>query len=128
MVDPEIRDGHQIAALLEAEIDGFENPPFDRLAFVWVGAEGGADTKDGETTPDFVLAMGDDRIATGTIQPDRVLLEFRTRQAAVAEAASDAELRVRPKAATPPATLVFVERGAAVKRVIDVLRESLPVQ
>ena len=128
MVDPEITDGHQIAALLEAEIDGFQTPPFDELAFVWEGADGGADTEGGETTPDFELRMGAERIATGTIQPDRVLLEFLTRQAAVSEAASDTEISVLTNASNTPATLVFVERGAAVKRVIDVLRESLPVQ
>jgi len=40
--------------------------------------------------------------------------------AVAADAAESAGLRVRPKAVRPPRTLVFVEDGAQVKRVLSV--------
>ena len=52
------------------------------------------------------------------VQPDRVRVEFVTAVDAVSDAARERELRVRPKAVRPPRTLVFVEDGAQVKRVL----------
>jgi|GEM_PF-105886 len=76
------------------------------------GSDGGeGETDDGESV----------RLARAFVHPDRLHLEFGAGREAAADAARDAGLRVRPKAATPPRTLVFVERGAAVKRATDVL-------
>lgn len=55
------------------------------------------------------------------VHPDRVHVEFGAGRSAAVEAAERAGLRVRPKATRPPKTLVFVESGAEVKRVIDVV-------
>jgi len=40
---------------------------------------------------------------------------------AAADAAAEAGLRARPKAAEPPRTLVFVERGAETKPALRVI-------
>lgn len=117
MVDEEIRDPDRIATLLGAEIEGLTDPPFRRLSVETT-------TGGGPGEPAFIVRAGERTVFEATKQDDRLVLEFRTRPDAVAEAAEAAGLRARPKATTPPATLVFVERAAAVKRVIDVLRAS----
>jgi hypothetical protein len=128
MVEDRITDGTRIAELLASELDGREDGPLDRLAVV------NADD-DVEPTVDGALAYeialrdedgtggesdGDERseeILGGVhVHPDRAHVEFATDVDAVEEAASDAGLRVRPKAVTPPRVLVFVESGAEVKR------------
>jgi len=134
MVEEEIRNGDRIADLLHAEIEGFEQPPFDEMAVL----ETAADTKDSGVSdpaeavrgvPRYSVTYRDDPLFEVVAQPDRIYLEFAAMQAQVADAAAeDARLRVRPKATHPPATLVFVERAADVKRVIDVLRACLPPQ
>ncbi|MFB6266992.1 MAG: hypothetical protein ABEI31_04965 [Halodesulfurarchaeum sp.] len=80
----------------------------------------------GPGAPAFVIEYSGEEVATVCVQPDRCYLVVRHDPAGVAERAREAGLRTRPKAVEPPATLVFVEHGAAVKRVIDVLRASLP--
>jgi hypothetical protein len=118
MVEDEIRDPQRIAELLRAEIEGLADPPFDSLA---VESTAGLA---GDGTEVFVLRDGDETVCSATKGADRLVLEFRHRPDAVAEAADAAGLQTRPKATTPPATIVFVERAAAVKRVIDVFRAS----
>ncbi|MFB6154111.1 MAG: hypothetical protein ABEJ27_07660 [Halodesulfurarchaeum sp.] len=80
----------------------------------------------GPGAPAFAMEYAGEEIATVFVQPDRCYLVVRHDPAGVAESAREEGLRTRPKAVKPPATLVFVEQGAAVKRVIDVLRASLP--
>jgi hypothetical protein len=65
----------------------------------------------------------DDRdvVAEVYVHPDRTRVEFVRAPDAAADAAGEAGLRVRPKATRPPRTLVFVEDGAAVKRVRPVI-------
>ncbi|AOW79516.1 hypothetical protein HTSR_0315 [Halodesulfurarchaeum formicicum] len=123
MVEDEITDPDRLATLLRAEIEGFTDPPFDRLTVVDLDAE--PDTLD---TPAFAVQDGSEPVFEATKQDTRLVLSFSEAPATVAEAGREAGLRVRPKATTPPATLLFVERGAAVKRVIDVLRAVLPSQ
>lgn len=125
MVDPEIRDGDRIAELLAAEIEGFEDSPFDAMGVVYSGETGTAADPDG---PVYTVTVDGETLFETMVQEDRIYLEFRRLQAEIADAAEAEGLRVRPKATRPPATLVFVERGADVKRVIDVLRECLPPQ
>ncbi|NHX35947.1 MULTISPECIES: hypothetical protein [Halolamina] len=109
-----IRDGHRIAQLLASELESGASPD----AFAVTDAD-----PDVEPTPEGALAYRvrdtatDGTIATVYVQPDRVRVEFRAAPAAVAEAAEAEGLRVRPKAAAPPRTVVFVEDGAQVKRV-----------
>ncbi|MFB6083439.1 MAG: hypothetical protein ABEJ94_04260 [Halorientalis sp.] len=118
MVEDRITDGTRIAQLLASEITGRETGPLADTGIV------DADP-DVEPTADGALAYGIDRdgerVADVFVQPDRAYLELRVGVEAGAEAAADADLRVRPKAAEPPRTLVFVESGAAVKAAVDVL-------
>ncbi|SEM99697.1 hypothetical protein SAMN05216388_1001111 [Halorientalis persicus] len=118
MVEETITDGKRIAQLLASEITGRETGPLAAMAVV------DADP-DVEPTADGAVAYGVDRdgerVADVAVQPERAYLELRTGVDAGADAAADADLRVRPKAVEPPRTLVFVESGAAVKAAVDVL-------
>jgi hypothetical protein len=118
MVEERLTDGRRIAQLLASEVTGHG----DALATVSVTD---ADP-DVEPTPDGAFAYGidsdDGRVATVLVQPDRIRVEFERAVDVAADAASDAGLRVRPKAVEPPRTLVFVENGAQVKWLVSTLR------
>ena len=118
MVEDTITDGKRIAQLLASEITGRETGPLAAMAVV---------DADPDVTPtaDGAFAYGvdrdGDRLAAVCVQPERAYVEVEVAVEAAADAARDAGLRVRPKAVEPPRALVFVESGAAVKRVADVL-------
>ncbi|MFB6110466.1 MAG: hypothetical protein ABEJ60_06290 [Halodesulfurarchaeum sp.] len=118
MVEEEIHDADRIAALLRAEIEGLSDPPLDALTVQVPDAE----------PPAFVVTDDAGPVFEATTQDDRVVLDFRREPAAVAASAREGGLPARPKATTPPGTVVFLERAAAVKRVIDVLRAALGSQ
>jgi hypothetical protein len=118
MVEAERTDPDRIAALLRAEIEGLTDPPFDALEIQVPRTE----------PPIFAVVDDDGTVFEATRQPDRLALDVRRQPEAVVEAARAAGLRVRPKATTPPGTVVFLERAAAVKRAIDVLRAALGSQ
>ena len=117
-----VRDGRRIAQLLASELES--GASHDALAVT------DADP-DVEPTTDGTLAYRvlntetDETIASVYVQPDRARLEFRVAPAAVAEAAEEAGLRVRPKAAEPPQTIVFVEDGAQVKRTLSAFAAAI---
>ena len=117
-----LRDGHRIAQLLASELESGATP--DALAVTDADPEV-------EPSPAGALAYrvrdtGEDTaIAAVYVQPDRARVEFRAVPAAVAEAADGEGLRVRPKAADPPGTIVFVEDGAEVKRVLPAFAAAL---
>ena len=118
MVEDEIRDGRRIAELLASEIDGREDDAMARIELEVVDedAEG---TPYGEHAYDVRI---DDEILAGVhVHEDRIHLEFRRGIETAAEAGEERDLRVRPKATDPPRTLVFVERGADVKRAVEVI-------
>jgi hypothetical protein len=118
MVEESIGDGHRIAQLLASEVTGLDRGELAGMAV----ADADPDvepTDDGEFA--YGIDHGEDRLADVYVQPDRAYLEIRTGVDAARDAAVDADLRVRPKATTPPRTLVFVEQGARVKRAADVL-------
>ena len=125
MVTDRLTDGVRIGQLLASEITGDEG----RLRSLRL-ADADPDV---EPTPDGTLAYrvsragrdGSELVAEAYVQPDRVRLEFVTAPDAVAEAASEAGLRVRPKSVRPPRTLVFVEDGAQVKRVLTAFEAAL---
>lgn len=118
MVEDEIRDGRRIAGLLAAEIDGREDGALGTVELVVV--DGDADgTLDGEHAYD--LTAGGNTIAGVHVHEDRLHLVFARGIETAADAASEHDLRVRPKATDPPKTLVFVERGADVKRAVEVI-------
>jgi len=62
------------------------------------------------------------------VHEDRARIELRLSPDAAADAGRTAAaepesgLRVRPKATTPPRTLLFLESGVAAKRALPVLR------
>jgi hypothetical protein len=124
MVDDRLGDGKRIAEFLASELDGLG----DALARVAIT------DADREVTPtpdgahayrvtrrdDSTDGSGAFDLAVVFVQPDRARVEFLVGQETAAEVASDEGLRVRPKASRPPRTLVFVEDGAEVKRVVTV--------
>ncbi|WP_416840621.1 hypothetical protein [Haloferax sp. DFSO52] len=118
MVVDRLTDGKRIAQLLASELTGHEET-FAMLSVV------DADT-DVEPTDDgalaYAVAAGDERVAEVYVQPDRARVEFLTHPDVTADAASEQNLRVRPKAVHPPRTLVFIEDGAQVKWVLPAFR------
>ena len=125
MVADRLADGVRIAELLASEVTGNES---GLRGLTVVDAD-----RDVEPTADGALAYriareGDDGasgsdapVAEVYVQPDRARIEALAAPDAVADAAREADLRVRPKAVRPPRTLVFVEDGAAVKRALTAL-------
>ena len=140
MVHDRLRDGTRIAQLLASELTG------DRAVLarvVVVDADPDIEpTADGARAYRVILARSERDIAVGDrghteltddageptaiatvfVQPERARVEFGSAPAAAADAAETKQLRVRPKATRPPKTIVFVEDGAQVKRVVDVFR------
>jgi hypothetical protein len=119
MVEDRITDGRRIAQLLASEVRGHENPPFDRLSVV--------DVQDVEGTAFGAFAYGvaleeTRRLADVYVHTDRARIEFREAVDVAAETASEAGLRTRPKATDSPQTIVFLEDGVEVKRVLPTVR------
>lgn len=121
MVDREITDGTRIATLLKAEIRGRDDASLGALPI-----EAGAGETDADHVVDrFTIHHEEDPVATVVVQPDRLYLDFERGLDAAIAAASEVGLRTRPKSTTPPGLLVFVERGAEVKRAVDVLLAAI---
>ncbi|MFT4921814.1 MAG: hypothetical protein ACI8XM_001021 [Haloarculaceae archaeon] len=118
MVDDEIRDGRRIAELFASEIDGREDGALAAVGLTVIDedAEG---SPYGEHAYDVTVDGG--VLAGVHVHEDRAHLEFGRGIEAAAEAATERDLRIRPKATDPPRTLVFVERGAEVKRAVEVI-------
>lgn len=132
MAEDRLTDGVRIGQLLASEISGNEGrlrdltvadadpdvePTVDGALAYRIGcAADGDDDNDGDSG---------DRVAEVYVQPERVRVEFVHAADIVADRADDEGLRVRPKAVRPPRTLVFVEDGAQVKRVLPVLEAVL---
>jgi len=131
MVTDRLTDGVRIAQLLASEVTGNESrlrgltvadadPDIEAttdgaLAYRIVRE---TDETDGDTANADALC---DAVAEVFVQPDRARIEAFAAPEAVAAAASETDLRVRPKASRPPRTLVFIEDGAQVKRALTVL-------
>lgn len=117
MVTRELDDGVRIAQLLASELVGHAGA----LADVTVT------DADPDVTPTaggaraYRVHGADDVLATVFVHPERARVEFEAGAAVALDAAREADLRVRPTAAEPPRTLVFVENGAEVKRVLGVV-------
>lgn len=120
MVEERVTDGKRIAQLLSSEVDGREDAPLDELTVVNAdpNAEG---TVDGALAFEIQDGSESTPFASVFIQEDRAYVELKRGVDAAKEAASEAELRVRPKAVEPPRTLVFIESGGEVKRAVNVL-------
>jgi hypothetical protein len=143
MVTDRLTDGVRIGQLLASEVAGnhgrlrglgvsdadpdVEPTPDGALAYRLVrnDNDGGQAREDAETTrgggADGADGTDVESVAEVYVQPDRVRIEFVRAPDAVADAAGEAGLRVRPKAVRPPRTLVFLEDGTEIKRVLPVL-------
>lgn len=145
MVDERTADGVRIAQLLASELtagggvlaalcvtdsDPDVAPTTDGALAYRVVAGEGMETPDHESAGDGETAAEADPDPSGSesrtracaevfVHPDRARVEFVTGPDAAARAAADAGLRVRPKAVRPPRSIVFVEDGAEVKRVLS---------
>lgn len=136
MVQDELTDGRRIAELLASEIDGQKRGPLGQLTVTnpdreVEGTPNGARAYDvrrlradrdprREPVPDEAGRL----FAQVFVHEERARIELRTGLSVAVDAANEAGLRARPKAVQPPRTLVFVERGAAVKRAVDVLEAA----
>lgn len=137
MVTEEHRDGRRIAELLASEIDGRASGPLaaltvtnpDRSVEAVVGGARAYDIRvlRGDRDPRRVPQPDEegDLFAQVFVHPERIHVAFREGLEASTEAAAEVDLRVRPKAARPPQTLVFVERAADVKRASDVFEATV---
>ena len=122
MARDELTDGKRIGQLLSSEIHGHERGTLGRLAVVEAdrdvepAVEGtfayeiGTGTEDGE------------RIASAYVHPDRLRLEFAVAVETALSAADRAGLDARPKATESPQAIVFVDTGAEIKVVLNVVR------
>lgn len=117
MVERRVNDGRRIAQLLASEVTGRTDGPFGPLAVV------DAQDVEGSTAGEFAYGVdcGDIRIANVYVHENRARVEIGTSVADVAAAAKEHDLRTRPTATDPPRVIVFVESGADVKSVRDVL-------
>jgi len=132
MVEERLTDGRRIAQFLASEVTGHEDDlgslvvtdadpdvePTPDGAFAYAIERRTGETPEAPETPETPA----ERVASVYVQPDRVRVEFERDVDVVADAASEAGLRVRPKAVEPPRTLVFVEDGAQVKWLLPALR------
>ncbi|AGB16688.1 hypothetical protein Halru_2096 [Halovivax ruber XH-70] len=128
MVEERVTDGIRIAELLASEVEGRTDGPLGsvRVTDADTDVEPTADgarayTITGEAGDDTTSEVADTTLATVNVHDDRIHLAFRVVPDVATDAASGAGLRTRPKATTPPQTLVFVESGGAVKRAVEVL-------
>ncbi|WP_306058748.1 hypothetical protein [Natronococcus wangiae] len=121
MVEDRTTDGRRIAELLASELDGREDGVLEAVSVT--NADRDVEpSADGARAYDAVTENREEPFARAFVHPERAHLEFERGQDVAADAATEAELRVRPKATTPPKTLVFVESGAEVKRATDVIQ------
>ena len=141
MVQDRLRDGTRIAQLVASEITGDRE---SLAGVVVVDADPDVEPTDdgalayrvahvsdpdavavgdrGETTIDERVDAERTTLAEVFVHPERARVEFAVAPDVAAEAAAEAEIRVRPKAVDPPRTLVFVADGAEAKRVMTVFK------
>ena len=125
MVEDRITDGKRIAELLSSELHGRRDGALAALAVV--DADRDIEPSD-EGALAYRVECDGSSFATVFVQPDRVRVELETGLDAAVETAEDLGIRVRPKAVEPPRVLLFVESGAAVKRVADVLAAAVEAE
>lgn len=128
MVEERVADGIRIAELLASEVEGRTDGPLGsiRVAGADTDVEPTANgarayTITGAVSDGTTSELADTTVATVNVHEDRIHLAFRVVPEVATDAASGAGLRTRPKATTPPQTLVFVESGGEVKRAVEVL-------
>jgi hypothetical protein len=125
MVEEQVTDGRRIAQLFASEIRGHQRNALGYCSVVDIQDVDGTDT--GEYA--YGINIGDNmsdetygRLADVFVHTHRARVEFRLCVDTAVAAAHEAGLRVRPKAAKPPGTVVFVESGVEAKRIVPVFR------
>jgi methylphosphotriester-DNA--protein-cysteine methyltransferase len=108
-------DGNRLARTVADSFADAER--FDALA---VDDEGAVEpTADGAFA--YAVESGETRLAEAFVHPDRAHVEFHAAPDEAATAATEAGLRVRPKAVRPPQTIVSVESQSDVEQALDVV-------
>lgn len=141
MVDEALADGARIAQLLASEVEGRVDGALASLSVTEAntdveptadGAFAYAIEHDGERLAGAPASRSEAseadraiRLAETYVHPDRAHVEFAAGHEAIVAAAEREGLRVRPKAVRPPKTLVFVESGSEVKRVVSVIERAV---
>ncbi|WP_435063135.1 hypothetical protein [Halobaculum sp. EA56] len=120
-----VGDGNYLADVTVGDADPEVEPTADgtRAYRVVEGAEGTED--DGDAAGSGADGGEGTVVAEVFVHPDRARVEFRAAPDAAARAADAEGLRVRPKAVEPPRTVVFVEDGAQVKRVLPAFEAAV---
>lgn len=124
MVTDILTDGIRIAELLAAELTVDHGPLREVTITESTDTSELTPTVDG-TQAYLITGQASNPIADVYVQPDRTYLEFIPNPEAVMADASERDLRVRPKAVDPPRTLVFLENGADVKRVLGTVATAI---
>lgn len=122
MVEERIEDGVRIAELFASELSGRRDGALGALS-VTDAVTDVEPTVDGARAYDITMETesSSDRIGRVFVHPDRAHVAVREGPDVAHDAATELDLRTRPKATQPPQTLVFLESGAAVKRGLGVL-------
>ncbi|MDG5778681.1 hypothetical protein VB773_09820 [Haloarculaceae archaeon H-GB2-1] len=119
MVENAITDGKRIAQLLSSELTGLQRGPLSSVTVVQAAP-------DAEPSPEGTVAYGiafdGERIGQVRMFESGVDVEIFVADAATRAYAADAGFVVET---ADSGVCVHVERGAAVKRAVDVLAESL---
>lgn len=118
MVEDRVTDGRRIAQLLSSELTGLDRGPLEAVAVV-------AAERDVDPTPAgaraYDVAIDGAPIATVFVTPSSARVSFdRQRNLTLPE--RDDDLRIEAGESGP---VLVVESGAAVKRAVDVLGETL---
>ncbi|ELZ08457.1 hypothetical protein C479_13998 [Halovivax asiaticus JCM 14624] len=128
MVEERVTDGVRIAELLASEVEGRTDGPLGSVRVTDADTDV-EPTANGARAYTITREAGDGTngkeedttLVTVNVHDDRIHLAFRVVPDVATDVASGAGLRTRPKATTPPQTLVFVESGGEVKRAVQVL-------
>lgn len=123
MTDNRVTDGHRIAELLVAELDGRTDGGLNRVGVVQSTRDPDPSADD---SPAFTVTVDGEPVASVTVQPNAVRLGFTTNGPAATRAARDACLPTQPPSVTAETASVVVNHGAAVKAAVDVIRTTIP--
>jgi hypothetical protein len=116
MVEESVSDPTRIAELLASELTGLATPPLHRVSVV--DADDDA-TPSADGTVAYGLALDGERVGSVLLYPDRVVLEL---EGMATTDPDDDRLTVE---AVGTDTHVSLGSGVAVKRAVDVVRDTL---
>lgn len=115
-------DGRRIAQLLASELDGRTDRGLEHVA---VSEADPAVEPTEEGARAFDVTRSGDVLARVLVQPEQALVTFPSLTAPVEAAAAERGLELEPEHSSGAAVTVVVPDGAAVKRVVPVIRAAL---